>query len=96
MFAVVVDFELAPGTMDRFLPLMIENAQSSLRDEPGCLRFDVWTDEATPDAVYLYEIYDSEAAFQAHMQTPHFKAFNLAADGMIAAKTVKTLQSLHK
>ena len=35
-------------------------------DEPGCRRFDVVEPQGEPDRVLLYEIYDDEAAFDAH------------------------------
>ena len=40
---IVVDFELHAGASERFMPLMLKNAQASLQDEPGCLQFDVLT-----------------------------------------------------
>ncbi|CTQ52849.1 Autoinducer 2-degrading protein LsrG [Roseibium album] len=90
MYAVTVLFKINEGRQDEFLPLMIENAKLSLKDEPGCRQFDVCTDPARPGDVFLYEIYDDAAAFQAHLQTPHFKSFDANVSDMIAAKTVGT------
>lgn len=90
MYAVTVLFKIKEGRRDEFLPLMIENAKLSLRDEPGCSRFDVCTDPTRPDDVFLYEIYDDAAAFQAHLQTPHFKDFDTKVFSMIAEKSVWT------
>jgi len=90
MFAVVVTFEVAPGKMAEFLPLISENARASLADEPGCHRFDVCTDPAREGEVFLYEIYEDEAAFETHQAMPHFSAFNAQAGDMIAAKEIKT------
>jgi quinol monooxygenase YgiN len=39
--------------------------------EAGCVRFDVLQDTSNPDRYYFYEVYQDEAAFQAHTQTPH-------------------------
>ena len=54
---------------------MLENAQRSVNDEPGCLKFDVVQDANDEDRIWLYEVYKDEAAFQAHTQTPHFIKF---------------------
>src|SRR5689334_793943 len=86
-FVVTVEFQIAPGRLPAFLPLMIENAESSRR-EPGCRRFDVCRDRARPDIIFLYEIYDDEAAFKAHLDTSHFKAFATATGDMIAGRRV--------
>jgi quinol monooxygenase YgiN len=53
---------------------MCINAAASVRDEPGCLVFDVLRDRSDPDLVWLYEVYTDEAAFEAHMRTSHFLA----------------------
>lgn len=90
MYAVCVMFRLKPGCRDRFMPLMTGNAQASLRDEPECHRFDVATDSADPDAVFLYELYSDRAGFDTHLASEHFVAFNAATTSMIADKTVVT------
>jgi autoinducer 2-degrading protein len=89
MFAVVVTIQVAPGQMATFKPAMMENARASL-SEPACNRFDVATDPARPDEVFLYELYDDEAGFTAHKQTPHYKVFDAATASMIADKAVRT------
>jgi (4S)-4-hydroxy-5-phosphonooxypentane-2,3-dione isomerase len=86
-FAITVTFELVAGHRDRFLELVGENAATSLRAEPGCHRFDVLIPERE-DAVFLYEIYTDRAAFDAHLASDHFKAFNEATAGMVAGKTI--------
>ena len=80
-YVIIVEFTIKPGEMPRFMPLMLENAERSLRDEPGCRRFDVLTGEA--GRVVLYEIYDDEAAFQAHLETPHFHEFRAGIEGLV-------------
>ena len=73
---IIAEFDVKPGAMDAFLAAAREDAQASLRDEPGCRRFDVLTPDGGGDKVVLYEIYDDDAAFAAHMETPHFAAFH--------------------
>ena len=90
MFAVIVTFTLKPGAMQAFMPLITENAATSLRVEPGCHQFDVATDPARPDDVFLYELYTDASAFEAHLATEHFIAFDAAVAEHIAAKDVKT------
>lgn len=88
MHAVVVEFFVAPGSAERFAALLKENAETSLRVEPGCRRFDVWTDASAPTRFFLYELYDDAAAFEAHLTAPHFQDFAAATAEMVAHKTV--------
>ena len=90
MYAVCVTFELKPGSAAAFMPLMLANAQSSLAVEEGCRQFDVATDPTRPDQVFLYEIYEDRAAFDAHLASDHFKEFDAAISDLIAHKTVTT------
>ena len=53
-----------PDHLDEFLEGIRINAQASLRDEPGCLRFDVHRDASSdPHRFLLYEIYTDADAF---------------------------------
>ncbi|PRY20930.1 quinol monooxygenase YgiN [Aliiruegeria haliotis] len=94
MFAVTVIFRTAPGAMEAFLPLMRANAATSLAEEPGCRVFDVCTDPSRPDEVFLYEIYDSEEAFQIHLKSAHFLEFDASVAAMVVKKTVATYREV--
>ncbi len=87
MFVVTVTFTLKPGTRDIFLPLMAENASTSLREEPGCHQFDVCLGD-DPETVFLYEVYDDSVAFSDHLESVHFQSFETAVADMIATKVV--------
>jgi (4S)-4-hydroxy-5-phosphonooxypentane-2,3-dione isomerase len=79
MFVLVVSLRVKPDRDRQFLTAIEANAAASLRDEPGCRRFDVLRDNADPHRYLLYEMYDDEAAFQAHRNMPHFPVWRRAA-----------------
>ena len=90
MFVVTVDFVIKPGFIDAFRAEMVNNARASRTAEPGCRRFDVAFSERDRALVFLYELYDDAAAFAAHQQTPHFKAFDSATAPWVESKTART------
>lgn len=90
MFAVVVTLQINPADWTEFMPLMTRNAAASLTEETGCHQFDIATDPARPNEVFLYEIYTDAAAFDAHLATTHFTAFDAAVANMVVEKSVKT------
>ncbi|MEM7440043.1 MAG: putative quinol monooxygenase [Pseudomonadota bacterium] len=90
MFAVVVTFMIKDGAMAAFLPAMVENARTTLAEEPGCHRFDVCTDSQRPNEVFLYELYIDRAAFDAHLESSHFKSFDGLVATMVHDKKVRT------
>ena len=87
-FVIVVEFMIKPGAMAAFRRLIDDNARASVRDEPGCRRFDVLADRKDAGRILLYEIYDDRAAFDAHLKTTHFATFNSESAPLVADKTV--------
>ena len=71
MFAIFASIKIKPDQRENFLNSIEENAKLSVRDEPGCLRFDVFRDDEDEDRYLLYEVFTDERAWQAHVETPH-------------------------
>jgi (4S)-4-hydroxy-5-phosphonooxypentane-2,3-dione isomerase len=71
----VVTFSVPPAGMASFLRISEENSQTSRKEEPGCIGFDVLLPKGEPNSVMLIETYRDEAAYKAHRVTPHFLAF---------------------
>ncbi|MEZ5842464.1 MAG: putative quinol monooxygenase [Hyphomicrobiaceae bacterium] len=92
MYVVVVFFEAKPAHLAEFRHALLINARKSVEDEPGCRQFDVAADPLDENAFFLYEIYDDEAAFKAHLATDHFKLFNEATAPWVASKRVLTYE----
>lgn len=90
-YVITVDFTLNAGCMDKFMPLMLDNAEKSRTLEPGCHRFDVLTFAGETDRVFLYEIYTDEAAFAAHLKAAHFVEFSAATQALIKARQIGKL-----
>ncbi len=87
--AVVVTIRLKPGTADDFRALILENAAASRQYEPGCHRFDVLVAEDDGDTFVFYEEYSDAAAFEAHRESPHFKAYWQATKAMIDDRLIQ-------
>ena len=89
-FVMIVEINLRThDLMDEFLKLMNENAIASAKQEMGCRRFDVTVPNDRNDQVILYEIYDDEAAFSAHLKTSHYLEFSAASAALIESRTIR-------
>jgi quinol monooxygenase YgiN len=82
-FIVIAEFQVKPGKMPAFLEAARDDASHSVADEPGCRQFDVIFPEGSEDTVVFYEVYDSRAAFDAHLETPHLERFRQAFPALI-------------
>ena len=94
MYIVTVEFIAKPEHADEFRVSMIANARASRETEPGCRQFDVVANPEQPATIFLYEVYDDRAAFDAHLATPHYTTFNTVTAPWLDSKTVHHYQRL--
>jgi quinol monooxygenase YgiN len=72
MIALLVTIQVKPGFGEGFAEAIKADARGSVRDEPGCFRFDVLRNHSDPLRFHLYEVYADQAALDAHTRTPHY------------------------
>ena len=85
-----VDLVVIPSEMPKFLEAIKENGANAVK-EPGCREFNITVLANNPNHVFLYEVYDNEAALNAHRQTEHFKKYQAATANMIADRNVRAM-----
>lgn len=88
MFCVAVTFEIEPAAFARFVTRVRRQAEDSLTLEPLCHRFDVLVADDLSARVFLYELYENREAFDAHLRSAHFLAFDKEVSAMIFRKEV--------
>jgi (4S)-4-hydroxy-5-phosphonooxypentane-2,3-dione isomerase len=87
MYALVVPLKVKPEMREKFLAAALEDSICSLRDEPGCLRFDVLQDNSDPNKFFFYEVYLDEAAVEAHRASAHYPRWRAVAAEVLAEPT---------
>jgi autoinducer 2-degrading protein len=85
-----VDLVVIPSEMPKFLEAIKENGANAVK-EPGCREFNITVLANNPNHVFLYEVYDNEAALNTHRQTEHFKKYQAATANMIADRNVRAM-----
>ena len=81
--AIVGTIEVAPGSRDEVLPLLVAHRRRCLEDEPGTLQFEVLVPHDDTSKILLYELYEDAAAFQAHWNGPSTTRVREEAGNMI-------------
>lgn len=89
MYSVCVEFRVVPGQREAFLLLIQHHASTSLREEPGCVQFDVIKCSEEQDVFMLYETYVDEDAFIAHASTDRFAAIGEQMAPMISHRAIR-------
>lgn len=75
MISLVIIVEAKQGKAELFAEYLTEEARDVLKHEPGCRAFVVSRSVENPQVFTLAELYDDEAALEAHRLTPHFLLF---------------------
>lgn len=75
MYGGMIKLVARAGRTTELLEFLRWDAEVARAQEPGTLRFDVWQVPDEPDALYLYEAFVDEAAFEAHQKSEPFKKF---------------------
>ena len=81
--AIIGNLEIAPGCVDRVLPLLMAHRARCLADEPGTLQSNC----CCRAKVLLYEVYTDDDAFQSHWNRPSTARLREEAAGMIVGVT---------
>jgi len=92
MHIVTVHFHIAPDHREDFLREIKANASRSVEHEPGCRQFDVCVSPDDAGHVFLYEVYDNRAAFDAHLASAHFQRFNSLTTDWVVSKQVESFE----
>jgi quinol monooxygenase YgiN len=85
-FLRVAELQIDPAQLDAFAAATREVGQASVRLEEGCLALYAVAEKDDPTFVRVFEIYRDAAAYQAHLQTPHFLTFRETTNAMVRSR----------
>ena len=79
----IAEIEVKPEFLDAYLSAARDIGATSVREEPGVLCIFPMQDAEKPTSIRILEIYASDAAYKAHLATPHFRAYKEGTPHMI-------------
>jgi len=85
-FVVIAEFRVKPGMVDAFVALAHIDADGSVANEAGCHSFEILVTDEDPEFLVLHEVYADRAAFELHLQQPHYFTFR---DGVLAVQVAE-------
>jgi quinol monooxygenase YgiN len=81
---IVVD----PMQLDAYNAALKEQMNAAISTEPGVLTYYAVADKDNPTHITILEIYADTAAYQAHIQTAHFKKYKATVQNMVKSLTL--------
>lgn len=76
---IVVD----PAQLEQYKAILKEEAEASVRMEPGVLTLYAVSEKKNPNHFTILEIYADSAAYKSHLQTPHFLRYKTGTKDMV-------------
>jgi quinol monooxygenase YgiN len=80
--AVIAKIPAKPGQRDD-LAAALSTALETAKGERGTIYYILHTDDKDADVLWMYELYESQAALGEHMGSPAFKALGPAIGGFL-------------
>jgi quinol monooxygenase YgiN len=88
-FTRYAELEIEPAQLAEYTAAVREEMATSVRVEPGVLAIYAIADRDNPAKLRFFEIYASEAAFHAHIASPHFKKYVEITKSMIVSRVLR-------
>jgi quinol monooxygenase YgiN len=79
----IAELEIDPGQIDAYKALLSEEIEASVRLEPGVSFLLAVSAKGNPHKVRVIEGYADQAAYEAHLTTPHFLKYKTQTASMV-------------
>lgn len=79
----LAELRIDPGQLGEYKAALREQIEASIRLEPGVLTLYAVSVKGDPGQIRIFEMYADTTAYQAHLQTPHFKKYKASTEGMV-------------
>ena len=79
----IAELEIDPGQVPAYRDALKQEIATSIRVEPGVLSLYAVSVKDQPSQVRIFETYKDQAAYESHLQTPHFKKYKAETQGMV-------------
>ena len=87
----IAELEIDPVQVPAYRDALKEEIATSIRVEPGVLSLYAVSVKDQPTQVRIFETYKDQAAYESHLQTPHFKKYKAETQGMV--KSLKLIET---
>src|SRR3954453_74782 len=84
----IAELEIDPAQLEAYRAALKEEIATSVRVEAGVLSLFAVAVKDHPSQIRIFETYADQAAYEAHLQTPHFKKYKNETQKMVKSLTL--------
>jgi quinol monooxygenase YgiN len=82
----IAELEIDPAQLEGYTAAVKEEMDTSVRMEAGVLAIYAVAEKDNPAKLRFFEMYADEAAYRAHIESPHFKKYAATTKAMIVSR----------
>jgi quinol monooxygenase YgiN len=79
----LAELHIDPSQLEEYTAALRDEIETSIRLEPGVLTLYAVAVKGDPAQIRIFEMYADAAAYEAHLQAPHFKKYKTGTPGMV-------------
>lgn len=79
----LAELQIDPRQLEEYKGALREEIEASIRLEAGVLALYAVSVKGDPAQIRIFEMYADTAAYEAHLQAPHFTKYKTATQGMV-------------
>lgn len=90
----ISEIEILPEHLEEYKTILKEEAAASVSFESGVLAIFPMFQKESPSQIRIVEIYTDSAAYQSHLQTPHFQHYKTTTLKMVKSLRLVDMAAL--
>ena len=94
MLVRIAEIEIDANYLEEYVSILKEEAEASVRLEPGVICIFPMFQKENPTRIRLLEIYADQDAYKAHLQTPHFKHYKTTTLNMVRSLELIDMEAI--
>ncbi|MBT8307155.1 MAG: antibiotic biosynthesis monooxygenase [Maribacter sp.] len=96
MLVRIAAIEIEPNYLKEYIAILKEEAEASVRLEPGVICIYPMFQKENPTQIRLLEIYANKEAYASHLKTPHFKHYKETTLEMVKDLRLIDMEAIDK
>ena len=94
MMVRIAEIEVEADYLYAYVSILKEEAEASVRLEPGVICIFPMFQKENPTQIRLLEIYADKAAYESHLQSPHFKHYKESTLPMVKSLQLVDMEAI--
>ena len=94
MLVRISEIEIDADYLEEYKAILKEEAEASVRLEPGVISIFPMYQKENPTEVRILEIYASREAYESHLKTPHFQKYKTTTLKMVKSLKLVDMEAM--